>query len=183
MKADVLLDLGVGLVAGLVATKITEYGQQALWSLTPEKIKQREERVRPGPPYRVAAEKTAHLVNVELERDQLDRLGAAFHYGSGITWGAVYCLMRRAAGMESLGAGLAAGTSMSIILDELVTPAFGFSAPDRDYPAETHLRGFIGHLLYGAALAGAAETLYWLARRAAGPQHDQQERLHAPAAA
>lgn len=45
-----------------------------------------------------------------------------------------YCLMRRAAGMDSLGAGIATGTSMSIILDEFITPALGFSAPNRAYP-------------------------------------------------
>ena len=66
-------------------------------------------------------------------------MGMALHYGSGITWGTIYCLMRRAAGMESLGAGIAAGTSMAVLLDELVTPALGFSAPDRDYSAATHM--------------------------------------------
>lgn len=163
------------MLAGLVATKITEFGQQALWSVTPEEIKAEEERVRPGPPYRVAAQKTAALVGAELDREQLDQAGMAFHYAAGVAWGTVYCVMRRAAGMESVGAGIAAGTSMSIILDELVTPALGFSAPDRDYPTATHLRGFAGHLLYGVALAAAAETLYWLAKRAAEPQLDQRE--------
>lgn len=91
------------------------------------------------------------------------------HHGSGVLWGTVYCLMRRAAGMESVGAGIAAGTSMSILLDELVTPAIGFSAPNRAYPAATHLRGLIGHLLYGAVLATSAEALYAAAARLSEP--------------
>ena len=166
MRGDgVLLDVGVRLLAGLAATKVTEYGQQALWALTPEDIKEQEQRVRPGPPFRVAAEKTAALAMVELDPEQLDRAGLVFHYGSGVAWGTVYCLMRRAAGMDWLGAGIATGTSMSIILDEFITPALGFSAPNRDYPTETHLRGFLGHLLYGTALALTAELLY---RRAEG---------------
>lgn len=46
MRADpAWLDIGDGLVAGLVATKLTEYGQQALWALTPQRIKDQESRV------------------------------------------------------------------------------------------------------------------------------------------
>jgi uncharacterized membrane protein YagU involved in acid resistance len=164
MKQDgLLLDLGVGLLAGLAATKVSEYGQEALWAVTPESIKKEEEHVRPGPPFRVAAEKTAALAELDLDEEQIDRAGLAFHYASGVAWGTVYCMMRRAAGMDSLGAGIATGTSMSIILDELITPALGFSAPNRDYPTATHVRGFVGHLLYGAALAATAELLYGLA--------------------
>lgn len=173
MRGDgVLLDVGVGLLAGLAATKVTEYGQQALWALTPEDIKEQEERVRPGPPFRVAAERTAALADVELDAEQMDQAGMAFHYGAGMAWGAVYCFMRRAAGMDSLGAGIATGTSMSIILDEFITPALDFSAPNRDYPAATHVRGFVGHLLYGAALAVAAEALYRLAESTGAGQPD-----------
>ena len=53
---------------------------------------------------------------------------------------------------------------MSLILDETLTPAMGFSAPDRDYPAATHIRGFIAHLAFGAAVAATAELLYRLTR-------------------
>jgi uncharacterized membrane protein YagU involved in acid resistance len=78
-------------------------------------------------------------VRLKVESKRLGQMGMALHYGSGITWGTIYCLMRRAAGMESLGAGIAAATSMAVLLDELVTPALGFSAPDRDYSAATHM--------------------------------------------
>ena len=30
------------------------------------------------------------------------------------------------------------------------TLALGFSAPSRDYPTVTHVRGFANHLIYGA---------------------------------
>lgn len=84
--------------------------------------------------------------------------GMVFHYVFGVGWGPVYCLMRHTAGMGSLGAGVAAGMSMSINLDELVTPA-------------AHVRGLLGHLVYGLALAGTAEVLY----RLAGPGGPDQQ--------
>ena len=153
MKSNLILDIGIGLVAGLLATKVTEYAQKALWAATPEKTRQREQRVRPGPPYRVAAEKSASLANLELDKQDTKRLGKAFHYASGIGWGPVYCLL---------------GMSMSLILDEFLTPALGFSAPDEDYPAAAHVRGLLGHLVYGLAVAGTAEGLYRLTPALAG---------------
>lgn len=45
------LDKGVGLLAGLAATKVKEYVQQALWAATPQDTRRQEQRVRPGPPF------------------------------------------------------------------------------------------------------------------------------------
>lgn len=163
-----MLDIAVGLAAGVVASKVTEYAQTALYRLTPSDVKKREERVRPGPPYEIAAQKAAGLLDIQLDRKQLSRAGMAVHYIAGAAWGAVYCLMRRAAGMDSVGAGTATGASMSLILDEAITPALGFSAPNRAYPIQTHVRGFLGHLVYGLALAASAEALYRAVARASG---------------
>jgi hypothetical protein len=44
-------------------------------------------------------------------------------------------MTRRATGLGPVSAGLASGAAMSLIVDEGVTPLFGFSAPNRDYPA------------------------------------------------
>jgi hypothetical protein len=35
----------------------------------------------------------------------------------------------------------------------MITPAFGFSAPDLDYPLVAHARGFAAHLVFGLAVA------------------------------
>lgn len=47
---------------------------------------------------------------------------------------------------------------MSVIVDELMTPAFGFSAPNLDYPLATHARGFAVHLVFGLAAAAVFEA-------------------------
>lgn len=169
MKHDnVLLDIGIGLLAGFVATKVTEYAQQALWAATPEKTRKRERRVRPGPPFRVAAEKSSKLAGLDLDEQETKVVGKTFHYASGIGWGPVYCLLRRSFGMKPLGAGMATGMSMSLILDEFLTPALGFSAPNEDYPAAAHVRGLLGHFVFGLSVAGTAEGLYRLVPGPAG---------------
>lgn len=160
---ELLLDFGICLVAGVVATKATEGIQQALYRLTPENARKREEQVRPGPPPRIAAQKTAAQVGVDLGGERLDKISMAVHYGLGLAWGPVYGFLRHFSGMQPLGAGVATGAMMSLIVDEALTPALGYSAPSRDYPTATHIRGLVAHLLFGLVVGLSAEALYRLA--------------------
>jgi hypothetical protein len=54
---------------------------------------------------------------------------------------------------------------MSLVADEMMTPALGFSAPNRAYPLSTHLRGFVAHLVFGLGVAATTETGWRLLRR------------------
>lgn len=169
MSRKIVPDLAIGLTAGLFATALTGPIQSALYRITPASVKRREEQVRPGSPTQVAAKRLAGSMDVRLSKEQTDAAATAIHYGSGIPWGAAYTFLRRYSGMTPLGAALVSGASMSLLLDESLTPAMGFSAPDRDYPALTHVRGFLAHLAFGAAAAAAAEILY----RATGTAPEQ----------
>ncbi len=53
---------------------------------------------------------------------------------------------------------------MSVIADELMTPAFGFSAPNLEYPLVTHVRGFAAHLAFGVAVAAVFEAVWTVTR-------------------
>jgi uncharacterized membrane protein YagU involved in acid resistance len=161
-KGTFLADLAIGLVAGLVATKVTALAEQALSKPMPASIKRREAQVRPGPSAKVAARKTADTLGYALDEQRIKPAARALHYGLGMAWGPIYSLLRRHSRMEPLGAGLVTGAALSLIVDEALTPALGFSAPSRDYPTATHLRGFAGHLVYGAAAALTAEAIYRL---------------------
>ena len=156
-----LIDVAVGLLAGLVATKATDLAQGPLRRATPEDAKRREARVSPGPSSsHVAARRIAERLGRPLDEGRLRPVAKAVHYGLGMAWGPVYCLLRRHGGMRPLGAGLVAGAALSLVVDEGLTPALGLSAPNRAYPAATHLRGFLAHLVWGAAAALAAEAIY-----------------------
>lgn len=157
-----LADAAIGVTAGLVATSLTGPVQKLLYRFTPDAVKRREEQARPGPPTQIAAKKLARAVNAEPDEQQTEQVATVIHYGSGIPWGAVYPFLRRHSGMTPLGAALATGATMALVLDEALTPAMGFSAPNRDYPALTHVRGFLAHLAFGAAAAATAEALYRL---------------------
>jgi uncharacterized membrane protein YagU involved in acid resistance len=158
-------DLAVGLAAGFVATKITGQGQMALWKLTPESTRKEEQEIRPGPPPKMAAKQTAKWLDLDLDKKQMKMLSQGMHYGLGLGWAPLYGLLRRYSRMSPLGAGIITGMSMSIIVDEALNPALGFTAPSEEYPPAAHVRGVLGHLLYGLAVAGAAEALYRLTDR------------------
>lgn len=158
-----LTDIAVGFVAGLVATAVTDLAQGPLNRMTPRRVKRVERRVRPGDTSaRVAARDVARGLDLDLDERETKLLGKVIHYGIGMAWGPVYGLLRRHAGLRPVGASLATGAAMSLILDEGVVPALGLSAPNRAYPLLTHVRGFVAHLVFGAAAALAAETIYRL---------------------
>lgn len=129
-----------------------------LYQLEPAEARAREDAARPGPPYRIAAEKLTKVFGLQLTEQQLDRLSLVFHYGLAIQWAPLYPLLRRTTSLSPVAAGLATGTAMSVVADELMTPAFGFSAPNLDYPLVTHARGFAAHLAFGLAVAAVIEA-------------------------
>ena len=153
-----LIDLGLSAVAGYAATRAMGPVSMKLYELQSPAARAREDAVRPGPPYRVAAEKLTGVFGLELTEQQLNRLSLAFHYGLAIQWAPLYPLLRRRTALGPASAGLVTGAAMSLIADELMTPALGFSAPNRAYPLSTHLRGLIAHLVFGLGVAATTEA-------------------------
>ena len=83
----VIADIGLGLIAGYVGTKVMEMVSMKLYERESEEARRQEDAVRPGPPYEIAAQKTANLVGVELSEPQVKQAGMVFHYGLGMNWG------------------------------------------------------------------------------------------------
>ena len=166
----VLTDAALSAAAGYLATKAMEPVSIKLYDLEPAPARAREDAARPGMPPRVAADKITQAVGLHLTDAQLDRLSLVLHYGLAIQWAPLYALLRRRTHLNPITAGLASGAAMSIIADELMTPAFGFSAPNLDYPLLTHLRGFIAHLVFGLSVAAVTETGWALLRATPPPR-------------
>ncbi len=151
-------DAAVVTPAGYVATKAMEQVSMKTYELEPEEDRKREDAVRPGPPFRLAAEKLSQRVlGIESNEDRASTAGMALHYLGGLSWVPVYMVLRRTRGWNPVAAGLATGASQSLILDEMITPAIGASAPNTAYPLSTHVRGFVSHLVYGLTIAAVVE--------------------------
>lgn len=161
----VVLNLAVAVVAGYVATKVTDHAQRALLRATPRSEKEREPDTPPSA--EAAAIKLAALSDTDLGQQHLQHLKTLIHYGLGIAWVANYGLLRRYCGMGRLRAGIITGLSLSLIVDEALNPALDITPPARAYPASAHLRGVLTHLVYGLAVAATAEGCHWCLRRKA----------------
>jgi uncharacterized membrane protein YagU involved in acid resistance len=148
-----------GVIGGYVGTKVMTPVTAKLQEMAPEADKQREKAVSPGSPYKIGAEKAASLVGIKLDEKQIETAAKAMPYTLGIGGGLLYVLLRRFLRMSPVMAGLLSGMALFVVVDEGLTPALGLSAPNLEYPLSTHLRGFLGHLAYGAAVAGTAELL------------------------
>lgn len=159
-----LVDAGLSAVGGYLGTKAMEPVSMKLYDLEPAAARAREDAVRPGPPYRIAAQKRSTLAGLELSEKQLDRLSLVLHYGLAVQWAPLYPLLRRRTSIGPVAAGLVTGAAMSVVADELMTPAFGFSAPNLDYPLVTHARGVAAHLVFGLAVAAVFEIGWVLTR-------------------
>jgi uncharacterized membrane protein YagU involved in acid resistance len=136
-----------------------------LQELAPEADKQREKAVSPGSPYEIGARKAADLVGVKLDDKQIKTAASAMPYTVGIAGGLLYVLLRRVLRVSPPLAALISGMALFVVVDEGLTPTLGLSAPNMEYPLSTHLRGFLGHLAYGAAVAVTAEVLLAASRR------------------
>ena len=135
MNRTLMTDLALAPIAGYVGTKIMEPVGAKLYELESEQDRQREDAARPGPPYAIAARKTADLLGLSLTDKQHQRLALAFHYGLAVQWAPLYPVLRRKTALRPVAAGLATGAAMSLIADETMTPALGFSAPNAPIPS------------------------------------------------
>jgi glutamate synthase domain-containing protein 3 len=89
-------DVGVGMIGGYVGTQLMERVSMKLYELESEEDREREEAVRPGPPFYAAAKKTAEALGIELSEEQLQKVATyGFHYGLGMGWGPTYAFLRR----------------------------------------------------------------------------------------
>jgi hypothetical protein len=161
-----LTHAAVATAAGYASTKMMEQFNQRAFMLESEQDRAREQRVRPGPPPMLAAANLSERVlGLKLNEQQKQKGGMAFHYLAGVSWAPVYQLLRRQRGWSPVTAGLATGASMSLLLDEVITPAIGASAPNSEYPLSTHVRAFVAHLMFGLSLAALIEAGWKLLNR------------------
>jgi hypothetical protein len=142
-------DAALGALSGYLATNVMEPVSMRLYRWQAESDRRREDAARAGPPFEIAAVKTATLAGLQLTERQRHRAGLVFHYGLAAGWAPIYALIRRRWRTPVVPTALAVGAAMSLIDDEGLTPLLGFSAPPWAYPAVTHLRGFLAHQVLG----------------------------------
>lgn len=151
MRTRLIGDVGLGLGAAYAATKIMDRTTTWLMNQQPEDATKREREVQPEQASTVAAKKLATVRGESLDDKAAQKRASLIHKGLGLSGGPVATILTRN-GDNSLTAGLKTGIGMWALVDEGLNPVMGFSKPAPDFPLATHLRGLVGHLVYGASL-------------------------------
>jgi hypothetical protein len=150
-----LVGAATGYLAGQVMNKATTW----FYERQSDASKQRETELLPEGAPMASARKLAGLVGAEPTDDQTAIIATALHQSLGQLYGVVAAALTRN-GVPPVTAGLASGAGGFLLVDELANSLF-FTPPPQAYPVESHLRGVVGHLTFGAATG----VLLALARR------------------
>ena len=162
MEKSLTKEIALGTGAAYAATKVMDRVTTAFLEQQSEASKQREQELQEEPAYAKAAEKLAEVRGRKLDTQDARQIGGWLHLGLGLSGGLVAGFLS-ARGMNPFGAGIVTGLGMWILVDEGANAVFGLTPPAPAYPRETHIRGLLGHLTYGAvlgALLGLANVAF-----------------------
>lgn len=162
---QVAVDLSVALIAGYLATRVSDQVQRVFYQMTPVSEKLREPDYPGCSSAEQAARMAADTVGLRRSKRRIGLMKSSMHYGLGMVWSAMYPPLRRR-GIGPFTAGAATGASLSLLVDEALCPALGITAPNDAYPPSSHLRGVAVHIVYGFAAAAAVELLHRAVARA-----------------
>ena len=145
-------NLSIGAAIGYGASMAMDQATGWYFGRQSEASRRREEEVAPGGAPVLVGRKLARLVGRDVSDEGAFKIGSLVHRSLGMTYGMAAAALARK-GVAPLVAGVATGAAAFVVVDEAFLSAF-FTPPPRAYPIESHLRGVVGHLAYGAA-AGA----------------------------
>lgn len=155
-KRSLATDLLLGTVAGVAATWVMDWITTVMYEHESQQAKDRENAARGDlMAYETAAEKGADLLGRELSDEQRKTLGAGIHWTLGVSAGTVYGLVRNQTRAAGLGSGLAYGTVFWLAMDEAALTLLGLTPPPPEFPWQTHMRGLVGHLVFGVVVEAA----------------------------
>ncbi|HEV2148282.1 MAG TPA: DUF1440 domain-containing protein [Longimicrobiaceae bacterium] len=153
-------DLARGALAGAAAWWAMDHVLQRMYDREDRHARERETRARGGvPALEVMAEGGAALVGVPLSEHRRQSAGTVLQWSVGIGGGMLYGVLRPRFPSVRAGGGLAFGAAFSLTVDEGLIPLLGFAPGPAAFPWQTHARGFMGHLVFGAVAEAVLDGL------------------------
>ncbi len=148
---DLLKGVVAGVAGGLLASFLMEQFQAA-WSASSEAMGLSKKS--PGRPADPTTVKVANLLVEKVTGRKVPAeykpvAGEAVHYGMGAGSAAVYGVLAEVAPIITAGDGLAFGTGLWLLADEVAVPKSGLSKPPREIPLTTHIYALVSHWVYG----------------------------------
>lgn len=152
MRIRALLETTVAAGAGYVATKALDRSSSAIYARQSDASRSREEELRDELPTIAFVRKTAALSGMTLDDEQERRLSRVVHFGVGAGGGVAAYVLSKTTPLGPFASGLATGLVIFALVDEGANYVLGLTAPATAWPAESHVRGLIAHLVYGGVI-------------------------------
>ncbi len=146
------VDALLGAVAGTAAVWLMDRVGWWLYRREDPAALQRELQARPQglDSAHLLARKLGRAIGRDPAQDQPSAAGLRVHYALGALPGLGYALVSRRLPISG-GAGVPFGLALFLVNDELSAPLLGLARGPRAYPMQSHLRGFVAHLVLGVA--------------------------------
>jgi uncharacterized membrane protein YagU involved in acid resistance len=156
-----MIDAFRGALAGAVATWLMDQVTTTMLHNQDDEVTRREEEARPNGKSSVAnfVDMIEDATGFEVDDEQRPQVQLAVHYALGVVPGAIYGVMRRRVPLLGAKGGLLYGVILWGAMDLWANSALGLSGPPDAYPAETHWRGLVGHMVLGGATDTTIEAL------------------------
>jgi hypothetical protein len=149
-----------GAAAGVAATWIMTRVTTLMYEHENKRAREREDRARGDKTaYEAAAEKGARIFGKTVTQKQRARFGNMIHWALGLGAAIVYAFIRTQLDSPDIRHGLLFGLVFWAVMDEGMTPLLGLTPGPMAFPWQTHLRGLVGHLVFGASVELALTLL------------------------
>lgn len=156
-----LSGLVLGAMAGAVGVYAMDQVAHSLYRRAGANAIAAETAVRPGglDPAHVIADRVTKAAGMELANKKDNTPAMVVHYALGVVPAAVYGALRDRLGFLGAVRGLLFGFTAFVVEDEIAGPRLGVTAPPAAFPWQTHGRGLVAHLAFGAATDAALRVL------------------------
>ena len=146
------VDAALGALAGTAAVWLMDRVGWWMYRRQDPAALERELRARPDglDSAHLLARKWGRALGHDPGREQPNAAGLAVHYVLGALPGAGYALAGRRMPVAT-GAGVPFGLALFLVNDEVSAPLLGLARGPRAYPAQSHLRGLVSHVVLGVA--------------------------------
>jgi hypothetical protein len=116
-----------------------------------DEVTRREEAARPNGQGAVAnlVDRLESEFGLPVDASTRPALENAIHFGLGIVPGALYGVLRNRIPLLGAGHGIVYGVLLWAVNDEVLNTWLGLAGAFDAYPAETHWRGLVGHVVLG----------------------------------
>jgi uncharacterized membrane protein YagU involved in acid resistance len=152
--ADFLKGLVAGVAGGLLASLVMEQFQ-ALWIKVGQKLQESEGAAQTKRKAKPTTVKVADAISTQVFGHKVPKkkqklASEAVHYAMGATSGAIYGALAEVTPVVTAGEGLAFGTAVWALVDEVSLAALGLTKPPIRIPVSTHVYALASHFVYGA---------------------------------